>query len=116
MSRSTAGSSLDRRGFIKIAVLGAASAPLLGGMVQHAAQAADLPALTEANPTAAALGYAEEAGKVDAAKFPTHAAGQLCSNCNLAAAAQGDGRLPCSLYPGNSVNPNGWCAAYVKKA
>jgi hypothetical protein len=116
MSESRSGSNQDRRRFIKIAVLGAASAPLFGGLVARSANAADLPPLTADNPTAAALGYAEDSTTVDAAKFPTHVAGQACAVCNLSAAAQGDGRLPCSLYPGTSVNPKGWCAAYVKKA
>lgn len=104
----------SRRRFIKIAVLGVASAPVLGGMLAQPAMA-NLPALTEDDPTGSALGYHEDTTKVDAAKFPNHKNEQLCSNCNLAQAAQADGRLPCSIFPGKSVNPNGWCAAWVKK-
>jgi hypothetical protein len=109
-------SNQDRRQFIKCALLGAAAVPVLGGLFPRTANAADLPALTEADPTAAALGYVEDANTVKKDKYPTHAAGQACANCNLAQAAQGDGRMPCTLYPGKSVNAKGWCAAYVKKA
>jgi hypothetical protein len=108
-------SNTSRRRFIKIAVLGAASAPMLGGLLAQPA-AANLPALAEADPTAAALGYHEDTAKVDAAKYPNHKADQACSGCNLAQAAQADGRLPCSIFPGKSVNAKGWCAAWVKKA
>ena len=108
-------SKRDRRQFIKVVLLGAASAPVLAGLFQRTAAAADLPALTEADPTALALGYVEDATTVKKDKFPTYVAGQLCSNCNLAQAVLPDGRFPCTLYPGKSINGKGWCAAYVKK-
>jgi hypothetical protein len=108
-------SNNSRRRFIKIAVLGAASAPLLGGLAMAPA-AANLPALTEDDPTAAALGYREDTTTVDAAKYPNHTNEQNCLNCNLHQPAQADGRLPCSIFPGKSVNAKGWCAAWVKMA
>ncbi len=108
-------SNNSRRRFIKIAVLGAATAPLLGGLAMVPA-AANLPALTEDDATAAALGYKSDTTKIDAAKYPNHKADQNCLNCNLHAAAQADGLLPCSIFPGKAVNPKGWCAAWVKKA
>jgi hypothetical protein len=108
-------SNNSRRRFIKIAVLGAASAPLLGGLAMAPA-AANLPPLSEDDPTAKALGYHEDSTKVDAAKYPNHKAEQVCINCNLHQPAQADGRLPCSIFPGKSVNAQGWCAAWVKMA
>jgi High potential iron-sulfur protein len=39
--------------------------------------------LDEKDPAAVALGYAADAKKVDKAKWPKFAAGQLCSNCAL---------------------------------
>lgn len=107
-------SNFSRRGFIKIAVVGAASAPLAAGLVGQQAWA-NLPALTEDDATAKALGYVEDTTKVDAAKYPNHKNDQNCSNCNLAQAAQADGRHPCSIFPGKSVAANGWCATWVKK-
>ncbi len=105
----------SRRRFIKIAVLGVASAPVLGGMLAQPA-AANLPPLSEADPTGSALGYHEDTTKVEAAKFPNHKNEQVCDNCSLAQALQADGRHPCSIFPGKSVNAKGWCAAWVKKA
>jgi High potential iron-sulfur protein len=106
----------SRRQFIKIVVLGAASAPLAGALLQQSAQAADLPHIDEADATASALGYHHDTTKVDAAKYATHKPDQQCSGCNLAQAVQADGWLPCSIFPGKSANPKGWCAAWVKKA
>ncbi len=108
--------SESRRKFIQIVAIGAATAPLAALLTSRTARAADLPAVAEADATAAALGYKEDTTKVDAAKYPNHKPEQACANCNLAQAAQADGRLPCTIFPGKAVSAKGWCAAYVKKA
>ncbi len=105
---------VSRRGFIKIAVVGVASAPLVAELVSRPAYA-NLPALSPDDATAKALGYVEDTNKVDKAKYPNHKPDQICKNCNLAQAAQADGRHPCSIFPGKSVAANGWCATWVKK-
>lgn len=91
---------------------------LLPATAQAAAApaASSLPHVTPQDPTALALSYFEDASKVDAKKFPTYKAGQLCSNClqatgNLAK----DAWLGCNLFPGKSVAAKGWCKVYVKK-
>jgi hypothetical protein len=107
----------SRRRFLEVIVLGAAAAPLVAVMAPHAARAqAALPHLEESDPTASALGYRHATTAVDAAKFPNHKPEQNCANCNLAQAAQADGWVPCTIFPGKAVNPKGWCAAWVKKA
>jgi hypothetical protein len=70
--------SISRRDALKRFALmcGAASA-----LPAIAAQAADLPHLSPDDPTAKALGYHEDAKTVDAKKFATYAAGQMCSTC-----------------------------------
>ncbi|MFN7551100.1 MAG: high-potential iron-sulfur protein [Pseudomonadota bacterium] len=108
-------SNTSRRRFIKFAMLGAASAPIVGGLALQPASA-NLPALPEDDATAKALGYHEDSTKVDAAKYPSHKNDQNCLNCNLHQPPQADGRLPCAIFPGKSVNAKGWCAAWVKKA
>jgi hypothetical protein len=105
----------SRRRFIKIALVAAGSAPLGAALVARPARAADLPQLSESDPTAAALGYKHDTTKVDGTKYPNHKAEQMCSNCNLIQSAEGAWR-PCSLFPGKGVAEKGWCAAYVKKA
>lgn len=73
-------------------------------------------ALTEADPTAVALGYKEDAKKIDVKKYPTYALGQQCSNCKLYAGKPTEPAAPCSIFAGKSVNGKGWCVAWVKKA
>ena len=104
----------ERRRFLKLALAGAA-APL-GIALAPAARAADLPHLEESDPVAAALGYKHDTTAVDAAKYPTHKPEQVCANCQFAQAPQADGWVPCTLFPGKTVNPKGWCVSWAKKA
>jgi hypothetical protein len=68
------------------------------------------------DPQAAALGYVADTTKVDAKKYPKHAATQKCSNCQLYQGKAADAWGACSLFPGKQVAGPGWCSAYVKKA
>jgi hypothetical protein len=102
--------SLSRRAFIEngailIAAAGAASV----------AWADSVPALSESDPTAVALGYKANAATVDKAKFPQYAAGQSCSSCALYQGAAGVSSGPCPLFAGKAVSATGWCASYTKK-
>lgn len=89
------------------------SAAALAAALPLQARADDLPALSLDDPTAKALGYAEDGAQVDAARFPAHKAGQDCLGCNFyqGKAARG----PCSLFPGKSVAGKGWCSAFVAR-
>lgn len=103
----------SRRRFLKFAssVVGAGA---VAGSLARVARADDLPHLAESDATATALGYKEDAGKVDAAKYAQHKAGQTCANCKFFQGAGAYG--PCQLFPGKSVNAKGWCSAYAAKA
>ena len=70
----------------------------------------------ETDPQAAALGYRNDASKVDGKKFPTFAAGRNCANCQLYQGKTGEAWGPCGAFGGKLVNANGWCAAWTKKA
>lgn len=70
----------------------------------------------EKDPQAASLGYVADTTKVDAKKYPKHAASQKCSNCQLYSGKPADPAGPCSIFPGKQVAANGWCSAWVKKA
>ena len=61
---------------------------------QVMAQAA--PMVDEKDPQAVALGYVADTTKVDAKKYPNHAATQACSNC--------------ALYQGKPADAAGGCA------
>ena len=73
--------------------------------------AADLPHLTEADATAKALHYTEDAGNAPA----PHKPGQACANCKFFQGKAAQAYGPCSLYPGTAVNAKGWCAGYAAK-
>lgn len=83
---------------------------------QVMAQAAAAPMVNEKDAQAVGLGYAAETTKVDAKKYPKHAATQKCSNCQLYAGKAKEAAGPCPLFAGKQVAANGWCSAYVVKA
>lgn len=100
----------SRRTFVITVVAGS------GLLAASRASAQAAPALTEADPQAAALGYKADASKVDKAKYPQHAATQLCSGCNFYQGKAADAMAPCTLFAGKQVAGKGWCSAWAKKA
>ena len=100
----------SRRRFLKVAAGTAAMAAVIGGLPRYA-RAADLPPLTDADPTAKALGYVEDASKTT---NPKHPPGANCSNCQFYGGGP-TGRGPCQLFPGKSVNAKGWCVSHAPK-
>jgi|KBSMisStandDraft_5_1062788.scaffolds.fasta_scaffold81002_2 anaerobic selenocysteine-containing dehydrogenase len=107
--------SQARRRFLKLAVAGAVAAPIASTLLPRFARADDLPHLSESDPTALALGYKEDATKVDTAKFKTYKAGSMCENCNFWTGKAGDAYGPCGLFPGKSTAAKGWCSGYAAK-
>jgi len=106
-------SFVDRRRFLKVAAATAAVALLPAGLP---ARAADAVKLTEDDPTAKALGYVANAGKVDATKEAAFKKGSTCGNCMLYQAAQDKGGFaPCAAFPGKTVSKAGWCRAWAAK-
>ncbi len=111
---SNPAASPARRRFLQLAVAGAVTAPIAATLLPRFARAQDMPHLAESDPTAMALGYKEDATKVDAAKYPQRNPEQVCANCNF---FQGTTAFaPCQLFPGKAVSAKGWCAGYTKKA
>lgn len=100
-----------RRTILKGALIGAAVVPATA-LLSRAEAAANVDA-TEAQ--AKALGYVEDAGKVDVKANPNFKAGQKCANCLQAQGKAGDARLACNIFAGRMVNANGWCKVYVKR-
>lgn len=102
--------SLNRR---QLVTLGASAA---AGLIIARSATAEEVALSESDPTAAALGYVENASTVDTAKW-TKKAGpegdkQMCSNCSLYQPID-DEWGGCSIFPGKKVKGAGWCNAWV---
>lgn len=101
----------NRRTFIFHVV--ATGAVLSAG--QACAQTAG-PKLEESDAQATALGYKSDTTKVDAKKYPNHAAAQSCATCQLFQAKAKDATGGCPLFAGKQVMATGWCSAWVKKA
>ena len=91
----------------------AAVSGVVGGLTAAHAQAA---MVSESDAQAKSLGYVADATKVDKAKFPKYAAGQLCNNCALYQGKPADAAGGCGIFPGKQVAGKGWCSAYAKKA
>jgi hypothetical protein len=103
---------MTRRQACGATLLGLSSIPVL---VESArAQAKPLPLLSVTDPVGKALGYIEDATKVDKKTNPTYKPGQICSNClqwdEKTAVPQGK----CKLFPGKAVKAAGWCKSYLK--
>ena len=62
---------------------------------------------------AQAVGYKEDASKVDKAKFPQYAAGQSCETCSLFQGKAGDAYGGCGLFGDKLVATRGWCSSYT---
>ena len=106
--------SPGRRRFLSQIAIGIATLPLIR---LASAQAADLPHLSPDDPAAKALAYTESAAKIDAKAEPLFKPASHCANCQFFQAAQASGGYaPCTLFPGKTVNQNGWCRAWAAKA
>lgn len=106
---------ISRRRFLRLAEHAAAMGVLMS-VAPRWASAQDLPHLAESDATASALGYREDATKVDAAKAPTHKAGQICANCRFFGGSEKTAFAACQLFPGKAVAAKGWCSGYNAKA
>ena len=112
---------MDRRSFFKYGSTVVASffvAPLMSRKGSLAFAQEKQP-LSESDPTAQDLGYKEDNTKVDTTKFPKKAGeagkNQKCSACTFYSAIDAK-RGDCQIFVNNTVNSNGWCSNWEKKA
>jgi hypothetical protein len=73
---------------------------------------ADAARLSEDDQAAKAVGYREDATKVDKAKFNTYVAGQTCKSCSLFQGKASDAWGGCMLFGAKQVAAQGWCTSY----
>ena len=109
-----------RRRFVLGTLTGAGSAALwtLGAGTQGSQSRAAAAAAERVSPNEAlakALGYTENATKVDRAKFPTYMPGQGCDVCRFFKGTPGKAYGPCQIFMNKEVNINAWCASFAKK-
>ncbi len=103
-------SLLTRRRFVASA--GAATAAVTAGFASIPARAADLPRVSEDDPTAKALNYVHDARTVDAAK---RFSDRYCYNCALFAGTADEEWAKCSVFPGKVVAGKGWCSVWAPR-
>lgn len=122
--------SQSRREFLKAAGIGAVlavpaanalSGQLLGASEAHAQAAPTM--VKETDPNAVALGYKEDATKVDVKKYTKRAGAdgktQFCYNCQFFQAKTKDPKTEaavCTLFAGKAVKGAGWCNSWAKRA
>ncbi len=99
---------VSRRTLLRNLAMGAASCAALPAL-----GAANAPHLDAKDPAAVALGYVEDAAKVDRQKYPGFAAGNNCDTCSLLLGKGGGEYQPCALFPGKLVNVHGWCKSWA---
>lgn len=104
-----------RRRLLVTSLAAMASVPLGASLLGRQAFAADMPKLSQDDPTAKALKYHNDATKAPrTAKAGTAAEKQFCHNCQFIQSDSGAWR-PCQIFPGKEVNADGWCASWMAK-
>ena len=107
-------SKYSRRAIVKGGLIASALAST-ASLLTTTAHAAALPALDPNDPTAKALGFVVDAGKVDAAANATFKPTQKCSNCAQFQGKPGEASAACNIFPGKSVPAKGWCKVWAQK-
>jgi hypothetical protein len=110
MSRPIARAAITRRALVKNLGIAAGAAVVLS---RPTSGAAEPQRLDVKDPAAMALGYVENAEKVDAKKYPSYLKGSTCENCLLLQGASGANYRPCNLFPGKVVSVHGWCSGWT---
>lgn len=111
MSRSLPRAAVTRRALVKNIVIAAGAAAAV--LPLRTSSAAETPRLNVKDPAAVALGYVENAEKVDAKKYPSYVKGSTCENCLLLQGSGGPNYRPCNLFPGKVVSVHGWCSGWT---
>jgi hypothetical protein len=103
---------ITRRVLVKN-LAGAAIAASAASLLPRRLPAAEAPHLDVKDPAAVAVGYVEDANRVDPKKYPTYVKGSACENCLLLQGAAGSRYRPCNLFPGKVVSESGWCSGWA---
>lgn len=105
---------ISRRSLLKTGLIAGTLLPTVG-LISGNADAATLPPLDPNDPTAKALGFTNDASKVDTKTHPTFKSGQRCGTCAQFQGKPGDGRAACTIFAGKSVPEGGWCQVWAQK-
>jgi hypothetical protein len=113
-SRLNMQNKISRRSIVKSGLIAGAILPV-AGLVSRSAEAAALPPLDPNDPTAKALGFVNDASKVDTKAYPTFKPAQKCSTCAQYQGKPGDATAACTIFAGKSVPQGGWCQVWAQK-
>ena len=69
--------------------------------------------LPENDRHAVAVGYVEDAARVDRKRYPKFTPDQDCARCDLYKAPVDAAWGPCTVFPGYLVAGRGWCDVFV---
>ena len=105
----------ERRDLLKAGSLMLVSLAAMSRAVHSHAQAKALPHVAESDAQAMALGYREDAKKVDRQKFPAYKPGTDCDDCIQFEGKKKEAFGPCKIFPGKAVSAKGWCSAFQPK-
>jgi hypothetical protein len=105
---------ISRRSLVKGGLIAGALLPTLS-LTSGNASAAALPPLDPNDPTAKALGFVNDASKVDTKTYPMFKAGQKCGTCAQFQGKPGDATAACTIFAGKSVPQGGWCQVWAQK-
>jgi hypothetical protein len=100
--------SLSRRAVVKTLGLSAAATLVVRRSVGNEPARLDVK-----DPAAVAVGYVENAARVDIKKYPSYVQGSNCENCLQLQGKAGDAFRPCTLFKGKLVAAAGWCTAWT---
>jgi hypothetical protein len=103
--------SLSRRNMLRQSAFGAATVMLVSLLPTGRLQGADEAKLSEDDPAAKSLKYVHDATK---SERPDDS--QFCHNCQYFKGEGETGWGPCDIFPGKSVNAEGWCSTWAEKA
>ena len=107
---------ISRRRATRLLLVFTTILPLSGLLRSIAVHAQELPHVAADDPTAVALKYVNDASTAERPeKSGVAGADQKCSKCQFIQGADGDAWRPCALFPGKSINANGWCLSWTKK-
>jgi len=85
----------------------------LAALLPATSKSADAARLDVNDPAALALGYVENASRVDTKKYPGYVKGTNCENCLQLQGKPGNNYRPCSIFPGKLVSVSGWCSSWT---
>jgi len=105
---------ISRRSIVKSGLIAGALLPA-AGLISRNAAAAALPPLDPNDPTAKALGFINDATKVDTKTYPTFKPTQKCGTCAQFQGKASDATAACTIFAGKSVPQAGWCQVWAQK-